>query len=193
MEQDALVAVVGFLLADEFQGVAQRLDRRFERRLDVAALELQAVDLALDVLETRLGLFEQEIRTALRLADDPLRFLLSLRADSSLNIVDATPVVLTVAAPIPCSYSVNPVSTSATAGGGSGSFDVSAGSNCNWTALASDPAWITLTGNTSGTGSGSVSYVIGPNAGATERKTNGVTSRTRSSRAPRILRSSASR
>ncbi|MEQ1759803.1 MAG: putative Ig domain-containing protein [Vicinamibacterales bacterium] len=95
--------------------------------------------------------------------------LLSLRADSSLNIVDATPVVLTVAAPIPCSYSVNPVSTSATAGGGSGSFDVSAGSNCNWTASASDPAWITLTGNTSGTGSGSVSYVIGPNAGATER------------------------
>ena len=62
MEQDLLVALSVLLLADELERVAQSLNGRFDRRLDVAALELQAVDFALDVFEPRLRLVEKQLR-----------------------------------------------------------------------------------------------------------------------------------
>jgi len=74
VEQDLFLALARFLLADELERVPKRRNRRLERRLGVLAFQLEAVDLPLDVLEPRLGLFEQEVRTSLGVADDPLRF-----------------------------------------------------------------------------------------------------------------------
>jgi hypothetical protein len=50
--------------------------------------------------------------------------------------------------------------------GGSGSFDVSAGGGCTWTAVP-DPTkpWITIIGPASGSGSNTVSYSVASNAG----------------------------
>ena len=67
MEQNPLVSLVRFLFADELQRVAQALDGRLDGGLDVLALQLQAVDAALNVFEPGLGFFEQQIRAALRL------------------------------------------------------------------------------------------------------------------------------
>ena len=66
VEQDLVLALARFLLADELERVPQRRNRRLERRLDVLALQLEAVDLALDVFEPRLGLLEQQVGARLR-------------------------------------------------------------------------------------------------------------------------------
>src|SRR5262245_30587114 len=61
MEQDLLVALAVVLFANELEGVTQGLNRRLDRGLDVAAGELQAVDLALHVLEPRLRFVEEQL------------------------------------------------------------------------------------------------------------------------------------
>ena len=81
MEQDLVVALARFLLAHEVERVAQRRDVGFDRGLDVLALQLEAVDLALDVLEARLRLLEQQIGAAFRLADDAPRLVLGVGLD----------------------------------------------------------------------------------------------------------------
>src|SRR5947207_7642159 len=81
MEQDLLVAVAGLLFAHVVERVAQGLDRRLDRGLDILTLQLQSVDLALDVLETRGRLFEQQIRSSFGVAHDPLRILLGMLPD----------------------------------------------------------------------------------------------------------------
>src|SRR5580765_3619949 len=81
MEKDLLVAFPCFLLLDVLERVAQRLNRRLDGRFDVAPFELETVDFALDILETRLGFFEQQVGAAVRFADDAVRLLLSARLD----------------------------------------------------------------------------------------------------------------
>jgi hypothetical protein len=88
-------------------------------------------------------------------------------APASANGFALTPIFLTVANPPPCSYAVNPTSGSAPATGGAGSFGVSSGTNCTWSAVASDP-WITVTSATGG-GTGVVNYSVAPNAGSASR------------------------
>ena len=67
-----------------------------------------------------------------------------------------------------CSYSISPTSGTFSSSGGTGSFSVTAGSTCNWT--ASDSAsWITITSGASGTGSGTVSYSVAPYTGKNAR------------------------
>jgi hypothetical protein len=61
-----------------------------------------------------------------------------------------------------CSYSVSPTGLSIGAAGGTGAINVSAGSNCSWTAAA-NASWITLTSGTSGTGNGTVNYSVTAN------------------------------
>jgi len=64
-----------------------------------------------------------------------------------------------------CNYSISPVNTSFTAGGGSGTLSVgvlTSGGGCSWTASNSVP-WITITSGASGSGSGSVGYSVGTN------------------------------
>ena len=63
-----------------------------------------------------------------------------------------------------CSYSISPTNANASVAGGAGTFNVSAGNGCQWTATSNNPDWITV--NTgSGSGNGSVSYTVAANNG----------------------------
>ena len=67
-----------------------------------------------------------------------------------------------------CSVSVTPTDVSSPASGTSeisGSISVSAASSCNWDAI-SNASWISLTGATSGTGNGIVTFGVAANSGA---------------------------
>ena len=93
---------------------------------------------------------------------------LGVVATTSVNRTDFAPVVLTVAPAPPCTYAVNPTNGTAAATGGSGSFSVSAGSTCSWTATTAD-SWITITSGTSGTGGGAVAFTAAANPGLNPR------------------------
>jgi len=82
MQQDAVIALPQFLLADELERVAQGRDARLDRGLHVLAFQLQAVDFALNVLEARLRFLEQQIGARLGLARDALRFGFRRRDDA---------------------------------------------------------------------------------------------------------------
>jgi N-acetylneuraminic acid mutarotase len=68
-----------------------------------------------------------------------------------------------------CLYTVSPSFVSVSAAGGSGSFQVSAEERCAWGA-ASSVSWITITSNSSGIGSGTVSYTVDANPSTAGRK-----------------------
>lgn len=75
----------------------------------------------------------------------------------------------TVSQPGVCSFTLNPANAMAASTGGTGSVAVQASSNgCAWTA-ASNSDWLTLTGNTSGSGSGTVTYSAAPNTTGQDR------------------------
>ncbi len=93
---------------------------------------------------------------------------LGARSNESANRLDSVPVTLTVAAPPPCTYSLNPGQGSVAAGGGAGSFTVSTFAGCAWTAVTTDP-WITITSGAAGAGGGGVTYSVSANAGASPR------------------------
>ena len=67
-----------------------------------------------------------------------------------------------------CLYAIVPASVTVGAGGGTGSFSMTAGAKCDWTASSSVP-WITLTGATKGSGSGTVAFSVLGNTGTTGR------------------------
>jgi len=56
-----------------------------------------------------------------------------------------------------CDFSTSPTSASLPSNGGSGSVDVSAPADCSWTAV-SRVDWLNITGGSSGTGNGTVTY-----------------------------------
>ena len=58
-----------------------------------------------------------------------------------------------------CNFSVDPLSHSFGAQGGTGNATIAAASGCTWTAVSDSP-WITLTGATSGTGGGGISFAV---------------------------------
>jgi hypothetical protein len=63
---------------------------------------------------------------------------------------------------VACAYSLNPTSTSISATGGPGSFNVASGTGCAWTATA-NAAWLTISGGASGSGNGTVSFTVAAN------------------------------
>ena len=63
-----------------------------------------------------------------------------------------------------CSYSIAPTSQVFSATGGSGSINLSAGSNCPWAAF-SQSSWITITSGGSGNGPGVVNYQVASYSG----------------------------
>jgi predicted outer membrane repeat protein len=67
-----------------------------------------------------------------------------------------------------CSYSVAPLSAVFGPSGGNGSVDITAHTDCPWTALSSDP-WITITAGDSGGGNGTVEYTVSENPGLDPR------------------------
>ena len=68
-----------------------------------------------------------------------------------------------------CNFSVSPASPQEfPAAGGSGSFRMTAGAGCGWTA-ASAAQWITITGGGSGAGAGDVTFTVAPNTATRPR------------------------
>jgi C1A family cysteine protease len=78
-------------------------------------------------------------------------------------------------APIPtaCTYSISPKSKSFTSSGGTGSFSVTAGSSCGWTAQ-STAQWISITSASNGTGNKTVTYSVSANV-TTKSRTGSIT------------------
>src|SRR5678809_154682 len=62
-----------------------------------------------------------------------------------------------------CSYSLSPTSASIDGSGGPGSFNVTVGNSCNWTATTAS-SWLHT--SSTGTGNGTVNYTVDPNAGS---------------------------
>lgn len=71
-------------------------------------------------------------------------------------------------------WSVSPTSASFAATGASGSFTVSAASNCAWR-LNALPTWMSATTTTSGSGNGSIGYTVLANSGAARSATMSIT------------------
>ena len=68
----------------------------------------------------------------------------------------------------PCSYALAPATRTFEAAGGTGAIDVSAPAHCGWTAT-SGADWLVLTAGDRGTGNGTITYTVEPNAGAALR------------------------
>jgi hypothetical protein len=66
-----------------------------------------------------------------------------------------------------CSFSLSPTTETFTAGGGTGTFSVNVEDGCAWTAISDEP-WITVTAG-SGSGPGTVRYVVAANGGQDSR------------------------
>lgn len=78
----------------------------------------------------------------------------------NLEAAPASPdAVTTVGA---CSFLLNPTSANFTAAGGNGSFTVTTGAGCNWTAV-SDAAWLTT--SSTGSGTGMTNFLVAANSG----------------------------
>jgi uncharacterized protein (TIGR03437 family) len=92
--------------------------------------------------------------------------------------INAAGQVVTVNQESRCTYSLAP-STSSTpaAGTASGSITVTTASICTWTATTAVP-WILITSGASGTGNGTVSYIVAANTGAARTATITVASQT---------------
>jgi Viral BACON domain/Putative binding domain, N-terminal len=67
-----------------------------------------------------------------------------------------------------CAYSLSPTSRSVGSGTTTGSLGVTAGSGCAWTARSSG-GWLTITGDASRSGNGTVNYSVAANRGSTAR------------------------
>lgn len=73
-----------------------------------------------------------------------------------------------VTATFACSYGLNPTGTSITSGSFSGTFTVTAGATCGYTA-STGADWITLTSGQAGVGGGIVGFTVGANPNTTPR------------------------
>ena len=69
---------------------------------------------------------------------------------------------------VPCSYTLNPVSTTLGPAAGSGTVGVTAQTGCSWTA-ASGAAWITVTSGASGSANGQVGFSVTANPTTSSR------------------------
>lgn len=70
--------------------------------------------------------------------------------------------------PSNCTYSLSPVSGAFSSSGGTGSITVTAAAGCPWSSAASD-GWLTITGGSSGTGTGAINYTVAATSNGTSR------------------------
>jgi pimeloyl-ACP methyl ester carboxylesterase len=95
-----------------------------------------------------------------------------LGATKSNHVRDAlyNALVHTFGVPTPasCSFSLSPGSFSTSSSGASGSFTVSTGGGCKWSAV-SNVDWVNITGGSSGTSNGTVSFSVLANSVAEPR------------------------
>jgi hypothetical protein len=84
----------------------------------------------------------------------------------TLTVAGNTFTVNQAAPPTPtCTYTLSASSASLSALGGAGSVGITAPAGCAWTATTS-ASWITVTSGASGTGNGTVGFLLLPNLGA---------------------------
>ena len=104
--------------------------------------------------------------------------LIGVAAPQTVNQFDTVPVLLAVVPPQPCTFTLNPPSTTVIAGGGTGSFSISTGASCTWAATVSDSSFISIStgcglghvcASYNGSGSGTLIYKIAANAGSSPR------------------------
>ena len=69
---------------------------------------------------------------------------------------------------VPCSYGLSPTTENVPAAGASRTVAMTAQGGCAWTATPS-ASWITITAGGSGSGNGTISYTVAPNASTTGR------------------------
>lgn len=70
--------------------------------------------------------------------------------------------------PPACTYALSPSSSSVDGAAHTGSFSVTSGSGCAWTA-ASNASWITITSGASGSANGTVAYSVAANTSSSQR------------------------
>jgi len=83
--------------------------------------------------------------------------------------VDGQTFTVTQAAVPACTFSLSPTSQSVTSSATTGSFTVTAGTNCSWTATSNNADWLTITSAPNGTGNGSVTFSVAANPNAQQR------------------------
>src|SRR5207253_11138426 len=66
-----------------------------------------------------------------------------------------------------CTFTLNPTSATVAAASNTGSFTVTVGNGCPWTAVSNDTSWLTTT--SSGNGNGTVNYSYTQNPNSTQR------------------------
>lgn len=71
---------------------------------------------------------------------------------------------------VACNYSISPGVGLFRTAGGNGSVAVTAPAGCSWTAVSLD-AWVTITGGSSGSGNGTVTFSVAPSTGLQRRGT----------------------
>ena len=91
-------------------------------------------------------------------------------APRSANIVIGGQTFAVTQAAFACTYSLNPASHSATASGGSSSFDVTTTAACAWTS-SGVPAWITGV-PANGTGTTTINFTVAANSDPAPRNAN---------------------
>jgi hypothetical protein len=69
----------------------------------------------------------------------------------------------------PCTYSIAPSSQTIGAAETAGAVTVTAGGSCPWTAVSQNGDWLTVTGGSSGGGSGQVSFIASANTTGADR------------------------
>ena len=95
-------------------------------------------------------------------------FVANPTTQSRSGVLTVAGKAVTVTQAAGCGYSIAPTSASVSAAAGSGNISVTAGSGCSWTAQ-SPASWITFSTATSGTGNGSVGYVVAANNNSSSR------------------------
>ena len=83
---------------------------------------------------------------------------------ATLTIAGQTHTVTQPTVAVACSYSISPTGQLFDAGGGSGSFAMTAPGSCAWNAASSD-GWLQITAGASGSGNGTVSFSAAANTG----------------------------
>ena len=92
----------------------------------------------------------------------------------TLTVAGQTFTVNQAGAPPACPSAINPTSANFTRNSATASVTVTIPAGCMWTAV-SNVSWITITGGSNGTGSGTVSYSVAPYGGPPKNRTGTMT------------------
>lgn len=84
---------------------------------------------------------------------------------ATIGLAGSSVQVTQAAASSGCTYELSSTALTYPAGGGPGSLSVTTTAGCTWK-VAGAPAWFSLTGQTSGSGTGSIAFTISANTGA---------------------------